>query len=88
MSLMLTIKIVFKKAAILPAFDTHPSSLIPHPSLLQNGGQNCPGPATQQQACNTPVNGAWGPWPAYSQCVNGQQIRTRLCNNPAPQVIV
>ena len=37
------------------------------------------------------VNGAWGPWGPWGECSEkevcnkGVQLRTRQCNNPAPQ---
>ncbi|XP_074608868.1 uncharacterized protein LOC141863292 [Acropora palmata] len=60
------------------------------------GGQ-CPGTGQQTEACTirpcptNVVDGAWGQWGPYSACSEtefcnrGSQVRTRPCNNPAPQ---
>ncbi|XP_069819655.1 complement component C9-like [Dendropsophus ebraccatus] len=31
------------------------------------------------------IDGRWSCWKPSSTCVNGEEIRTRTCNNPAPQ---
>ncbi|XP_069497466.1 hemicentin-1 isoform X2 [Ambystoma mexicanum] len=56
-----------------------------------SGGRACTGADTQIQRCNIemcPVDGSWGPWLSWSECSascgGGEQIRTRMCNNPAP----
>ncbi|XP_069819654.1 complement component C9-like [Dendropsophus ebraccatus] len=32
------------------------------------------------------IDGRWSCWKPSSTCVNGEEIRTRTCNNPAPQL--
>ncbi|CAH3136107.1 unnamed protein product [Pocillopora meandrina] len=62
----------------------------------QYGGE-CPGNGQETEACEirkcptNVVNGAWGPWGPWGECSEkevcnkGVQLRTRQCNNPAPQ---
>ncbi|XP_069890339.1 hemicentin-1 [Dipodomys merriami] len=57
----------------------------------QHGGRPCEGNAVEIIMCNArpcPVHGAWSawqPWGACSEsCGKGNQMRTRLCNNPPP----
>ncbi|XP_022801157.1 uncharacterized protein LOC111338874 [Stylophora pistillata] len=62
----------------------------------QYGGE-CPGNGQESESCEIrkcPTNvingawGAWGPWGTCSEkevCNRGIQLRTRQCNNPAPQ---
>ncbi|XP_013408767.1 coadhesin [Lingula anatina] len=58
----------------------------------EHGGKDCVGNTTQSQVCKTqpcPVDGGWGAWSGYSTCSktcgNGRLVRSRECNNPAPQ---
>ncbi|XP_022085366.1 hemicentin-1-like isoform X2 [Acanthaster planci] len=58
----------------------------------QYNGRGCDGAPNQQADCimrNCPVDGRYGPWtnwqPCSTTCGNGEQIRTRQCNNPPPQ---
>jgi len=32
-----------------------------------------------------PINGGWSAWSDWSECINGEQYRTRTCTNPVPQ---
>ncbi|XP_013411295.1 uncharacterized protein LOC106174328 isoform X9 [Lingula anatina] len=61
----------------------------------QNGGALCAGAATNTQteseSCQTqpcPIDGNWGSWGNWSlcdaTCGGGNRIRTRSCDNPAP----
>ncbi|XP_038063967.1 hemicentin-1-like isoform X2 [Patiria miniata] len=57
----------------------------------QYNGRGCDGAPSQQAECvvrNCPVDGKYGPWtnwqPCSATCGNGEQIRTRQCNNPPP----
>ncbi|CAH1793552.1 unnamed protein product, partial [Owenia fusiformis] len=57
-----------------------------------NGGSECnPSDLTETQSCNDgecPVNGGLGFWSAWGACSttcgDGDQTRTRACDNPAP----
>ncbi|CAH1793550.1 unnamed protein product, partial [Owenia fusiformis] len=57
-----------------------------------NGGSECnPSDLTDTQSCNDgecPVNGGLGTWSAWGACSttcgDGDQTRTRACDNPAP----
>jgi len=48
-------------------------------------GCSCEGEDRQLQQCN--VDGGWGEWGCYSECVEGQKIRERECNNPTPKFL-
>ncbi|XP_056005434.1 SCO-spondin-like isoform X2 [Ostrea edulis] len=57
----------------------------------KHGGSNCVGDASETRPCNTqpcPVDGSWSRWTSWSKCSNvcgnGRQIRSRSCDNPAP----
>ncbi|XP_062517870.1 coadhesin-like [Corticium candelabrum] len=59
--------------------------------LPQGGGLCCPGRDVDAQDCadvDCPVDGNWGSWSEWNECSEscegGTRIRTRLCNNPAP----
>ncbi|XP_077385988.1 properdin-like isoform X1 [Festucalex cinctus] len=64
----------------------------PSPSLFPTG-KNCPGNSTSTEACvNLPhcaVDGAWGPWSAFSACPVtcgvGVEVTSRSCDSPAPK---
>ncbi|XP_064364124.1 SCO-spondin-like [Dromaius novaehollandiae] len=54
------------------------------------GAGACPGPAVQEETCDTPpcpVGGVWTPWTAWSECSApcdaGVQTRNRSCSRPA-----
>ncbi|KAG7189310.1 hypothetical protein KM043_016966 [Ampulex compressa] len=53
-----------------------------------NGGQNCPGPATQRVECNPScpaVDGRWSTWSSWSPCgPDCSRVRRRSCNDPPP----
>ncbi|XP_032682850.1 netrin receptor UNC5C-like isoform X4 [Odontomachus brunneus] len=53
-----------------------------------NGGQTCPGPATQRVECNPScpaVDGRWSTWSSWSACgPDCSRIRRRSCNDPPP----
>ncbi|XP_020279766.1 netrin receptor UNC5C-like [Pseudomyrmex gracilis] len=53
-----------------------------------NGGQTCPGPATQRVECNPScpaVDGRWSAWSSWSACgPDCSRIRRRSCNDPPP----
>ncbi|XP_020625288.1 coadhesin-like [Orbicella faveolata] len=58
----------------------------------QSGGQDCLGPASESQKCNTescPIDGNYTEWTEWSDCSafcgGGLQIRLRNCTNPPPQ---
>ncbi|XP_060086023.1 uncharacterized protein LOC132565398 [Ylistrum balloti] len=66
--------------------------------LPEWGGTNCTGVFYDIGTCNEincPIDGNWGNWSEYSACTNlnkadrkcgdGQRLRTRDCDNPAPQ---
>ncbi|KAK7100724.1 hypothetical protein V1264_023622 [Littorina saxatilis] len=53
------------------------------------GGQECPGPANETQACNThncPVDGYYHDWSDWKDCSvtcgGGSQLRSRICESP------
>ena len=56
------------------------------------GGVDCLGPSFENGVCDTliacPVHGGWSYWSEWSacsaKCGYGEQIRTRVCNNPNP----
>ncbi|XP_064605661.1 coadhesin-like [Liolophura sinensis] len=55
------------------------------------GGQECRGDHSETQTCNLSecsVDGNWSVWKAWSPCSvtcgAGNQVRQRMCNNPAP----
>lgn len=55
------------------------------------GGENCPGPAVNEQDCNEqhcPIDGNWGEWSEYTLCSTtcgpGIKRRVRSCDNPSP----
>ncbi|XP_078378137.1 uncharacterized protein LOC144661308 isoform X1 [Oculina patagonica] len=57
----------------------------------ENGGQKCPGPAEESEACNEdpcPIDGNWSDWEPWSLCPvtcgGGQETRKRTCTNPPP----
>ncbi|KZC09608.1 Netrin receptor UNC5C, partial [Dufourea novaeangliae] len=51
-----------------------------------NGGQSCPGPATQRVECNPScpaVDGRWSSWSSWSACgPDCSRARRRSCNDP------
>ncbi|XP_076684959.1 netrin receptor UNC5C isoform X3 [Andrena cerasifolii] len=51
-----------------------------------NGGQTCPGPATQRVECNPScpaVDGRWSSWSSWSACgPDCSRARRRSCNDP------
>ncbi|XP_076395816.1 netrin receptor UNC5C isoform X2 [Megachile rotundata] len=51
-----------------------------------NGGQTCPGPATQRVECNPScpaVDGRWSSWSSWSACgPDCSRVRRRSCNDP------
>lgn len=51
------------------------------------GGDHCDGEVIETMPC--PIHGGWGEWSGFgscsASCEGGQQIRTRLCDSPAPQ---
>ncbi|XP_076280756.1 netrin receptor UNC5C [Lasioglossum baleicum] len=51
-----------------------------------NGGQSCPGPATQRVECNPScpaVDGRWSSWSSWSACgPDCSRVRRRSCNDP------
>ncbi|XP_043525379.1 netrin receptor UNC5C-like isoform X1 [Frieseomelitta varia] len=51
-----------------------------------NGGQACPGPATQRVECNPScpaVDGRWSSWSSWSACgLDCSRVRRRSCNDP------
>ncbi|XP_076661463.1 netrin receptor UNC5C [Halictus rubicundus] len=51
-----------------------------------NGGQPCPGPATQRVECNPScpaVDGRWSSWSPWSACgPDCSRVRRRSCNDP------
>ncbi|XP_053979715.1 netrin receptor UNC5C-like isoform X2 [Hylaeus volcanicus] len=51
-----------------------------------NGGQTCPGPATQRVECNPScpaVDGRWSSWSSWSACgLDCVRARRRSCNDP------
>ncbi|KAK2587773.1 hypothetical protein KPH14_003879 [Odynerus spinipes] len=53
-----------------------------------NGGQPCPGPATQRVECNPScpaVDGRWSTWSSWSACgPDCSRVRRRSCNDPPP----
>ncbi|XP_071567387.1 netrin receptor UNC5B [Temnothorax nylanderi] len=53
-----------------------------------NGGQTCPGPATQRVECNPScpaVDGRWSTWSSWSACgPDCSRVRRRSCNDPPP----
>ncbi|XP_076246719.1 netrin receptor UNC5C isoform X2 [Calliopsis andreniformis] len=53
-----------------------------------NGGQSCPGPATQRVECNPScpaVDGRWSSWSSWSACgPDCSRVRRRSCNDPPP----
>ncbi|XP_013387743.1 SCO-spondin [Lingula anatina] len=58
------------------------------------GSKTCQGPYEEIRPCNlqpciVPINGNWGQWLSWgacsASCGPGQQFRSRLCDNPAPQ---
>lgn len=53
-----------------------------------NGGQTCPGPATQRVECNPScpaVDGRWSTWSSWSTCgPDCSRVRRRSCNDPPP----
>ncbi|XP_069008144.1 thrombospondin-1-like isoform X2 [Embiotoca jacksoni] len=58
----------------------------------QMGGRDCQGEGRQTKICKKspcPVNGGWGPWSPWDTCSatcgGGNQIRKRLCSDPAPK---
>ncbi|KAL3870898.1 hypothetical protein ACJMK2_038929 [Sinanodonta woodiana] len=62
----------------------------PYPS---NGGDPCPGNATQQTSCflrSCPDHGGWSGWQAWGSCSSrcgvGLMKRYRQCNNPPPSL--
>ncbi|KAG6804147.1 netrin receptor UNC5B [Apis mellifera caucasica] len=54
--------------------------------VVMNGGQACPGPATQRVECNPScpaVDGRWSSWSSWSACgPDCSRIRRRSCNDP------
>ncbi|XP_031365734.1 netrin receptor UNC5B-like [Apis dorsata] len=54
--------------------------------MAMNGGQACPGPATQRVECNPScpaVDGRWSSWSSWSACgPDCSRIRRRSCNDP------
>ncbi|XP_043272825.1 netrin receptor UNC5B-like isoform X2 [Venturia canescens] len=53
-----------------------------------NGGQTCPGPATQRMECSPScpaVDGRWSAWSGWSACgPDCLRVRKRSCNDPPP----
>ncbi|XP_063404374.1 coadhesin-like [Mytilus trossulus] len=56
-----------------------------------NNGPFCSGPDSERKSCEIlpcPIEGNWGNWMDWSPCPvtcgGGMQVRSRLCNNPAP----
>ncbi|XP_078039879.1 netrin receptor UNC5C [Augochlora pura] len=53
-----------------------------------NGGQSCPGPATQRVDCNPScpaVDGRWSSWSSWTACgPDCSRVRRRSCNDPPP----
>ncbi|KAH0952897.1 hypothetical protein HN011_005758 [Eciton burchellii] len=53
-----------------------------------NGGQTCPGPATQRVECNPScpaIDGRWSSWSSWSACgPDCTRARRRSCNDPPP----
>ncbi|XP_033339327.2 netrin receptor UNC5C [Megalopta genalis] len=51
-----------------------------------NGGQSCPGPATQRVDCNPScpaVDGRWSSWSSWTACgPDCSRVRRRSCNDP------
>lgn len=55
-----------------------------------NGGDDCNelGSSIEVRDCNDqpcPINGGYGEWSSWSNCVDGSHRRTRVCDNPVPQ---